>query len=132
MTRPPTATTLDFLFEKNGDAGVVSVESEYANYDGLGGYNADYASSEGGYLLGSYLFPKQVGMGQFEVLVKYAEANFSKSALLIDYDQKTSEFDVNYVIKQFNARVMFFFKNTNYSAVKTDDMQVGVGLQIQM
>ena len=128
-----TATTLDFLLEKKlGDAGVISVESEYANYDGLGGYNADYASSEGGYVLGSYLFPKKVGMGQFEVLVKYAEANFSKSAVLVDYDQKTSEFDVNYVIKQFNARVMFFIKNTNYSAVKTDDMQVGVGLQIQM
>ena len=60
-----TATTLDFLLEKKlGDGGVISVESEYANYDGLGGYNADYASSEGGYVLGSYLFPKRVGMGQ--------------------------------------------------------------------
>ncbi len=128
-----TATTLDFLLEKKlGGGGVISVESEYANYDALGGYDSRYASSEGGYVLGSYLFPQLVGPGKFEVLFKYAVANFSKSDVLEDYDQKTSEFDLNYVIKQFNARVMFFFKNTDYSAVKSDGIQVGVGLQIQM
>jgi hypothetical protein len=73
-------------------------------------------------------------MGRFEVLGKYAQANFSNgiSAVNIDYDQKTTELNLNYVIKEFNARVMFFFKNTNFSAVKTDFKQVGIGLQIQM
>jgi hypothetical protein len=130
-----TAATLDFLLEKKlPGGGTVSIESEYANYDKLGGYDGHYSSSDGAYVLGSYLFPKPVGMGRFEVLGKYAQANFSNgiSAVNIDYDQKTTELNLNYVIKEFNARVMFFFKNTNFSAVKTDFKQVGIGLQIQM
>lgn len=128
-----TATTFDFLLEKKLPAGgVVTIESEYANYDQLGGYDNRYPSSEGAYVLGAYLFPQTVGVGRFEVLGKYARATFSKAAALPDYDQDTSEFNLNYIIKEFNARVMFFFKNTTFSAVKTDSMQVGVGLQIQM
>ena len=75
-----------------------------------------------------------MGVGKFEILGKYGQANFSDGAtpLDVDYDQKTTEFNFNYVIKEFNARVMFFFKNTDFNAVKTDFMQVGVGLQIQM
>ena len=49
-----------------------------------------------------------------------------------DYDQDTTEVNFNYVIKQFNARVMMFFKDTSFDAVRTDFMQFGVGLQIQM
>jgi hypothetical protein len=130
-----TAATLDFLLEKKlPGGGTVSIESEYANYDKLGGYDGHYSSSDGAYVLGSYLFPKPVGMGRFEVLGKYAQANFSNgiSAVNVDYDQKTTELNVNYIIKEFNARVMFFFKNTNFNAVKTDFKQVGIGLQIQM
>jgi hypothetical protein len=130
-----TATTLDFILERKlGNGGVVTIESEYANYDELGGYDNRYPSSEGAYVLGAYLFPQTVGVGRFEVLGKYATATFSNSsdATLSDYDQDTSEFNLNYVIKEFNARVMFFFKNTTYSAVKTDFIQVGVGMQIQM
>ena len=128
-----TATTIDFLLEKTiGGGGVVSVESEYANYDGLGGYDNRFRASEGAYILGAYLFPQVVGIGKFEVLGKYAKATFSESSTLADYDQDTTEFNFNYVIKEFNARVMFFLKDTNFSAIKTDFMQVGVGLQIQM
>jgi len=129
-----TATTLDFILEKKlGDGGsAFSIESEYANYDSLGGYDSQFASSEGAYILGSYLFPKPSNGGQFEVLGKYAQANFSKAAALPDYEQKTTELNLNYIIKEFNARVMFFFKNTTFTAVKTDNVQVGVGLQIQM
>jgi hypothetical protein len=130
-----TAATVDFLLEKKlPDGSAISIESEYANYDKLGGYDSKYAASDGAYVLASYLFPKPVGMGKFEILGKYAKANFSKgvSALNPNYNQKTTEFNFNYVIKEFNARVMFFFKNTNFNAVKTDFMQAGVGLQIQM
>jgi hypothetical protein len=129
------AATADFLLEKKlPGGGVVSVESEYANYDKLGGYDGSYASSDGAYVLGSFLFPTPVGMGKFEVLGKYAVANFSKglAAPNVDYDQKTSEFNLNYVIKEFNARVMFFVKDTRFSAVKNNFKQAGVGLQIQM
>jgi hypothetical protein len=130
-----TASSLDFLLEKKlPGGGAFTVESEYANYDKLGGYDGRSSSSDGAYVLGSYLFPKPAGMGTFQVLGKYAHANFSSgiSALDTDYDQKTTELNVNYIIKEFNARVMFFFKNTNFSAIKTDFKQAGIGLQIQM
>jgi len=130
-----TASSVDLLFEKKlGDSGTVTIESEYAKYDKLGGYDAKYASSDGAYVLGSYLFPKPAGIGKFEVLGKFAKANFSKGASSVfkDYDQKTSEFNLNYIIKEFNARVMFFVTNTTFSAMKTNFMQAGVGLQIQM
>jgi len=130
-----TASTVDFLLEKKvgGGGAAFTVESEYANYDKLGGYDANYPSSEGAYILGSYLFPKPAsGMGQFEILGKYAKATFSKSDTLEDYDQDTTEINFNYLIKEFNARLMFFFIDTNYSAVKTDNMKFGLGLQIQM
>ena len=41
-----------------------SIESEYANYNRLGGYDAAYAKSQGAYGLGSYLFPKAGRHGQ--------------------------------------------------------------------
>ena len=72
--------------------------------------------------------------GQFQVLGKFAQARFREGStrLDVDYDQKTTEFNLNYVIKQFNARVMLFYKDTRFDAVQTDIKQFGVGLQIQM
>jgi len=130
-----TATTGDFLLEKKlASAGVVSLEGEWAFYDKLGGYDGGYDRSQGAYGLASYLFPKKVGPGQFEVLGKYGEAKFSRGKTIVNapYVWKTTELNLNYVIKQFNARVMFFFKNNNFTAVKTDNWQAGAGLQIQM
>ena len=43
-------------------------------------------------------------MGKFEILGKYAKATFSEGGALADYDQETTEFNFNYVIKEFNAR----------------------------
>jgi hypothetical protein len=129
------AYNLDFLMERRlGGGGTVSIEAEWAKYDGLGGYSAAYVLNDGGYVLGAYLFPEPVGVGQFEVLAKYAHARFreGKTAPDLDYDQKTTELDVNYVIRQFNARLMMFFKDTRFDAIRTDFMQFGVGLQIQM
>jgi hypothetical protein len=130
-----TATTGDFLLEKKlGGGGVVSIESEYAFYNELGGYDSNYNRSQGAYVLGGYMFPQQIGIGKIEVLGKYGEAKFSRGKTLAatPYVWKTTEIDFNYVIKQFNARVMFFFKNNNFTAIKTDNWQGGVGLQIQM
>ena len=73
-------------------------------------------------------------MGRFEVLGKFAKARFREGITPLDpdYDQKTTELNLNYVIKQFNARVMMFFKDTRFDAVRTDFKQFGVGLQLQM
>jgi len=129
------AYNVDFLMEKKaGGGGMVGVEAEWAKYDGLGGWDGNYGTSDGGYVLGSYLFPKMGGPGQWEILGKYAQARFREGNALadVDYDQKTTEVNFNYVIKQFNARVMMFYKDTRFDAVKTNNKQFGVGLQLQM
>ena len=113
------------------DGGVVSIESEYSNYNRLGGYDGAYAKSQGAYALASYLFPKVVGVGKFEILGKYAKAEFTHG-ITPSYHQKTTEINFNYVIKQFNARVMSFYKDTRFNTVRTNSWQAGVGLQVQM
>jgi hypothetical protein len=132
-----TASTIDFLLEKKVlNGGAFTIESEYSNYNRLGGYNAAYAKSQGEYGLGSFLFPKVVPIGKlngkFEILGKYAKAQFTQGLGTPNYDQKTTEVNFNYVIKQFNARVQTFFEDTKYNRLKTDTWQAGIGLQIQM
>jgi hypothetical protein len=36
------------------------------------------------------------------------------------------------VIKQFNARIMMFYKDTSFDAVRTNFKQFGVGVQLQI
>lgn len=131
-----TATTADFLMERKlKNSGVFTIESEYADYNRLGGYQVAYAKSQGAYGLASYLFPKVVPIGKlngkFEVLGKYAKAEFNHGTTP-SYDQKTTEVNVNYVIKQFKARVMTFYKDTRFNRVEPNFWQLGVGLQLQM
>lgn len=131
-----TAASADFLLDKKlPNGGAFSIESEYANYNRLGGYNASYAKSQGEYILGSYLFPKIVPIGnvkgKFELLGKYAHAEFTHGSG-VNYDQKTTEVNFNYVIKEFNARVMTFWEDLKYNAVQTNTWQAGIGLQVQI
>ena len=134
-----TASSFDFLLERmTGNGSAVSLEAEVVRYDGLGGYptvpGSAYQTLTGGFLLAAYLFPETSGPGQFEILAKYGLATFSqdRNAAYPDFDQKTSEVNFNYILNEFNARVMVFFKKTDYTAVRMDDTQIGVGLQIQM
>jgi hypothetical protein len=130
-----SAYNVDFLMERKvPGGGAVSVEAEWAMYDRLGGYNARYGTDDGGYVLGAYLFPKMIGTGRFELLGKFANARFREGITPFDpdYDQKTTEINVNYVIRQFNARVMMFYKDTRFTAVRQDFTQIGVGIQLQM
>jgi hypothetical protein len=126
-----TATTVDFLLERKvPGGGAFSIEAEYANYNGLGGYLPHANKSQGAYGLASFLFPKQVGVGKFEILGKFAKAESHGQKTFIT--QKTTEVNLNYVIKQFNARVMTFYKDTRYNRLTPNFWQAGVGLQIQM
>jgi hypothetical protein len=130
-----TAFNVDFLLEKKaGAGGAFTIEAQYNKYDALGGYDGNYTSSDGAYVLAAYLFPNMIGTGKFQLLGKYAVANFSGglTPLDSDYDQTTTEVNLNYVFKEFNGRLMFFFQNTDFSAVKQSGNKVGVGLQIQM
>ncbi len=132
------ASTIDFLLEKKlPNAGVFTIESEYADYNRLGGYEALYAESQGAYGLASYIFPKVVPIGKlkgkFEILGKYAKADFTQGLTPNPaFDQKTTEINFDYIIKQFKARVMTFYKDTRFNKVEPNFWQAGVGLQIQM
>jgi hypothetical protein len=132
-----TAADVDFLLEKKIPGGsAFSVEAEYAKYNQpLGGWNGRYGSDEGGFGLVSYLFPPLTGMtGRLELLGKFAKASFSNGLTLVDadYDQKTTEVNFSYVINQFKARVTLFYLQKNFTAVETNDKQIGVGFQVQM
>lgn len=128
------AYSADFLLEKKlPDAGVVSVESEYAKYDHFGGYAGD--TSNGYYLLGSYLFPQAVGVGRLQPLVKYAHANYTFDTGPTPRDtQKTVDVELNYIIKQFNARISLYYLDVRYDhdVAGIDHKVVGLGLQLQM
>jgi len=135
-----TATTADFLLEKKVmNGGAFTVESEYSRYNALGGYNANYIQSEGAYGLASFLFPKVIGIGKFEVLGKYAIAEFTDGLKIPDethhfpsYRQNTTEVNIDYIIKQFDARVMGFYENLHFNGVERPSWEAGVGMQLQI
>jgi hypothetical protein len=130
------AYSVDFLFEKNlAGAGVVTAEAEYAKYDGLGGYVAG-TKSDGFYVLGAYMLPMDLGVGKLQFLAKVAQTTYEDNVPPLsptDVDQDTIEININYIIKQFNARVMAFYIDTDFSPAGTADAQTyGIGLQVQM
>ncbi|MEO5922518.1 MAG: hypothetical protein ABIR70_01690 [Bryobacteraceae bacterium] len=127
-----TASTADFLLERKlGGGGVITLEAEYANYNSLGGYFAAYKKSSGTYGLAAYILPMAVGSGKIQLLGKFAKADFSHG-VTPSFNQKTTEINVNYLLKEFNARVMTFWQKTDFSNTRPDSWKAGVGFQIQM
>lgn len=131
------AYSVDFLLEKKlGNEGVVTVEAQYARYDGLGGYPSPvaggYEETSGHYALAGYLFPQQVGIGKFQVLGKFGSAKY-ENTLAGDVDQDTAEFNLNYILKDFNARISLFYIDVSFDPVTGGDYkQIGIGLQAQI
>ena len=132
------ADTVDFLMEKRlGDAGMISVQGEFAKYT-FGGYTGN--SSDGGFGLVSYLFPQKIGIGKFEILAKYAKTTYDFTDALGDYlgsiGQKTDIAEIGYIIKEFNARVSLFYNKVQYDNNNFEGLTsyhvFGVGLQLQM
>jgi hypothetical protein len=127
-----TATTVDFLLERKlANAGVITLEGEFANYNSLGGYFSAYKKSSGTYGLAAYILPKSFGTGKLQLLAKFAKADFSHGTAA-SFNQKTTEINVNYLIKEFNARVQTFYQKTDFSNTRPDAWKAGIGFQIQM
>jgi len=131
------AYTLDALLEKKlPNGGVVTLEAEAARYDELGGYggiDGSYIDSNGWYGLGAYLFPQKVGIGKVQLLGKYGAARFNDSQVgSAEYEQTTLEFNVNYLIKPFDARISLFYKDSKLDAGLPDTTQIGIGVQLQI
>ena len=131
-----SAYSVDFLLERKvGGGGAVSVEAEWAKYDRLGGYNAQLRHRRRRLRARRAICFRPwsaSGGSRSSASTRTRGSARASPPLDADYDQKTTELNLNYVIKQFNARVMIFFKDTRFDAVRTDFMQVGVGLQMQM
>ncbi|HMN47388.1 MAG TPA: hypothetical protein PKE27_22625 [Povalibacter sp.] len=131
------AYTVDFLMEKKvGNGGAFTIEAQYGVYDGLGGYPSPngfaYEKEDGYYVLGAYLFAPVVGIGKFQALAKYGKATYEYDAF-DDVDQKTLELNVNYIIKDFNARISLFYIDQSFDPDTGGDYsQIGLGLQVQI
>jgi hypothetical protein len=127
-----SAWTADFLFEKKvGMGGAYSIEAEWARYSQLGLTFTPSDTTDGGYVLGSYLFPGKSGPGRWEILGQFAQANlkgFGPKETL-----RTTEGNLNYILKQFDARVQFFYLDQRYDLNPSQNTwKAGVGLQLQM
>jgi len=136
-----TATTVDFLMERKVlNGGAFTIESEYSDYNRLGGYNSNYLKSQGGYGLVSFLVPKQIGIGKFEFLGKFAEAQFTdgiplgtvSGAVFASNRQKTTDAEIGYIMKQFDARLFAYGENVTFNAGVGNYWNAGLGLQLQL
>ncbi|MGA8705806.1 MAG: hypothetical protein WB646_02350, partial [Steroidobacteraceae bacterium] len=118
---------VDGLMEKKlANLGAVTVEAEYMRDNRLTA--AD--SSNGWYALASYLFPQVIGIGKFQVLGKYSMKTIDE--LPTNDKLKTTEFNLNYIIKAFNARVGFYYLNQKDDNLGTSPNEFGIKLQLQM
>jgi len=125
-----TTWSVDGLLEKKLPGGsAVTFEAEYNKDNGLTGATP----SNGWYGLGAYVFPEVVGIGKFQLLAKYSEKKLDATATVASYKVKTTEADVNYIIKSFNARVGLYYltqKADVANAIKPSEF--GLKLQLQM
>jgi len=120
-----TSYSVDALMEKKLPGGsAFTVEAEYQKDKGL------INDSKGYYVLAAYTFPQIAGGGKFQPLVKYSKK--TTDGLTFDTDVKTTEVNLNYLIKTFNARVSLFYLSQKTEPAATTDNKIGLGLQIQM
>jgi hypothetical protein len=116
---------LDALIEKKlGGGGVVTVEAEYSTSD-FGQF-----SDDGWYVLGAYMFPQQIGWGKFQTLAKYGNVDNEMSdgeGGEIEDSRDTLELNLNYIIKDQNARIQMFYLDPDFGF-----KVYGVGVQVQL
>lgn len=148
MVNSTSTSNFDFLMEKKvGSGGAFTVEGEYIVYDGLGGYglpsqNGDpaatgvlapgYTDGESWFLTTSYLIAEPIGPGKLQLLGKFGTTTFDAGlATGEDLEMDTTEVNLNYIIKGFNARVSLFYLGKAYSSdAAADTDSVGLGVQL--
>jgi hypothetical protein len=125
-----TEWNIDGLMEKKlPNLGVVSVDAEYLKDNGL----SSTTRSDGWFGLASYLFPQVIGIGKFQVLGKYAQKTNDATALVPFSDKvKTTEANLNYIIKGFNARVGLYYVNQSDDLPNSSKKEYGLKLQLQL
>jgi len=81
----------------------------------------------------SFLFPQKIGIGEFQLLDKYSQKTYDATVETDSFKLKTNEVDVNYIIKEFNARVGAYYLTQTYNVVEAPSpKEFGIKLQLQM
>jgi len=130
-----TAWNLDGILEKKlPNLGAVSVNAEYQKDNGL----TSGTPNDGWYGLASYLFPQVIGIGKFQLLARYGQktedatlATATTPAAARD-KIKTTELNINYIIKSFNARVGLYLLNQSDDVPDNSKKEYGLKLQLQI
>ncbi len=126
-----TGWNLDFLFEQKLKGGaVVSAEAAYYDYDWSNKpvVSPGLYQGNGYFVLGSYMFAKKVGWGQFQPMLRYQKKEPDTG---FGPETDISEFGLNYIIDGHNARVAFVYGNQDPTGLpSTNFVQLGVQLQI--
>jgi hypothetical protein len=129
-----SAWDVDGIMEKKlAEAGTVTVSAEYQKDNGLTSNAYNNASSDGWFAEASYLFPQVVGVGKFQLLGRYSHKTYDASALMQSNQVRTTEVDVNYIIKAFNVRLgLYYLTQTDSLPSTLTPTEVGLKLQLQM
>jgi hypothetical protein len=125
-------------------AGTITLDGEYKHFssdydsaaftDGTGNFGMFDGDSFS--VVGLYLFPQTVGVGQFQPYVRYTGVYPDGSS-----DRDEFEVGLNYVVDGHNARISLFYqygdiatKGLNYApGVSGDDISaIKLGLQLQI
>ena len=126
---------IDGLMEKKlANLGAVTLEAEYQKDNGLNANSFDNATSDGWYVLASYLFPQVIGIGKFQLLGKYSDKTFDATVALTASNQlKTNEVNVNYIIKTFQRACRHVLPVPDrHPAGAPTPKEFGIKLQLQM
>jgi hypothetical protein len=122
MSENYTELNADLLAEKKfGDAGVGTLEGAYYTF---GGKYEPIKSHF--YVLGSYLLPQVVGIGRFQPLVRYQQADPRAAG---QSNWRLIDAAVSYVVDEYAMRIALNYTNANIGGVTSNAIQLGIQIQ---
>jgi hypothetical protein len=113
-----TGYNVDLLFEKKLNAGTVSLEGAWYNYD----YQGQFGDGSGYLAEGGFLFGKPLGIGKLQPYFRYQDFQ----------DANVLDTGLNYIIRGHSARLSAFWTQADSSVPgdqKTNKFTVGTQFQ---
>jgi hypothetical protein len=77
-------------------------------------------------VLGSYLIPQVVGIGRFQPLVRYQQADPRAAG---QSNWRLIDAAVSYVVDEYAMRIALNYTNANIGGVKSNAIQLGIQIQ---